>query len=147
MKTLKVLFSAVLMIAFLASCSKDNNGPGGDQVQDNLVGTWQVKDGEATVYSEGTIIYEGVITTQGTITFKNDNTGMADFSMTVVGETDDLKGPFTWEIDGFEVVVDKGTEDEIRWAIITDKDNLQQLQFTHEQEDDVEVEFLLNLVK
>ena len=44
--------------------------------------------------------------------------------------------------------MDKGTEDESRWAIIDDKDNEQALQFTYfDEENELEVEFLLQLVR
>ncbi len=150
MKTFK-LFSTLLCLALTASlftsCQKDKVTPN-EEAQDNIVGNWEVMDGTATVYSEGTIVYEGEIKTSGDMSFKNDNTGRANFTMDVIGEVEEVKGDFTWVIDGFEIVMDKGTEDESRWAIIDDEDNQQSLQFTYEDdENELEVEFLLHLVR
>lgn len=150
MKTFR-FFSTLLCLAITASlftsCKKEKVTPN-EAPQDNIVGIWEVVDGTATVYSEGYIVYEGEINTAGDMQFSNDNTGKADFSMEVVGEVEEVKGNFTWEIDGFEIIMDKGTDDESRWAIIDDKDNQQALQFTYKDEDsDLEVEFLLQLVR
>jgi|GEM_PF-4819203 len=150
MKTFR-LFSTLLCLAITASlftsCKKEKVTPN-EAPQDNIVGTWEVVDGTATVYSEGYIVYEGEIKTAGDMHFSNDNTGNANFSMEVVGEVEEVKGNFTWEIDGYEIIMDKGTDDESRWAIIDDKDNQQALQFTYKDEDsDLEVEFLLQLVR
>lgn len=150
MKTFR-LFSTLLCLAITASlftsCKKEKVTPN-EAPQDNIVGTWEVVDGTATVYSEGYIVYEGEIKTAGDMQFSNDNTGNANFSMEVVGEVEEVKGNFTWEIDGYEIIMDKGTDDESRWAIIDDKDNQQALQFTYKDEDsDLEVEFLLQLVR
>lgn len=151
MKTFR-LFSTLLCLALSASlftsCQKDKATPKDDVPQDNIVGQWDVIDGTATVYSAGSIVYQGDIETAGDIRFSNDNTGRADFSMDVIGEVEQIKGDFTWIIDGFEIVMDKGTEDESRWAIIDDKDNEQALQFTYfDEENELEVEFLLQLVR
>lgn len=150
MKTFR-LFSTLLCLVLTASlftsCQKDKVTPN-EEAQDNIVGNWNVLDGTATVYSEGYKVYEGEIKTSGDMSFKNDNTGRANFSMDVIGEVEEVKGDFTWVIDGFEIVMDKGTEDESRWAIIDDEDNQQSLQFTYEdEENDLEVEFLLHLVR
>ena len=150
MKTFR-LFSTLLCLVLTAnlftSCQKDKVTPN-EEAQDNIVGNWEVMDGIATVYSEGTIVYEGEINTSGDMSFKNDNTGRANFTMDVIGEVEEVKGDFTWVIDGFEIVMDKGTEDESRWAIIDDEANQQSLQFTYEDdENELEVEFLLHLVR
>ncbi len=150
MKTFR-LFSTLLCLVLTASlftsCQKDKVTPN-EEAQDNIVGNWTVADGTATVYSEGYIVYEGEIKTSGDMSFKNDNTGRANFTMDVIGEVEEVKGDFTWVIDGFEIVMDQGTEDESRWAIIDDEDNQQSLQFTYEDdENELEVEFLLHLVR
>ena len=150
MKTLKfipILLTFLATVSMFTSCKKDPT-PTPEAAQDNIVGSWAVSEGLATVYSDGYQIYQGEMTTSGSMRFDNDNTGNADFIMNVLEENQEIKGAFTWEIDGFEILMDKGSEDESRWAIITDEDNVQELQFTYEdQENDMEVEFLLTLTR
>ena len=147
MKTLKFLSFALCLLVAFTSCKKDEDVRPQD-VQDNIVGDWTVSEGQAVVYASGYKVLDTEVATSGTIDFDNNNTGQADFSMNILGDVESTKGPFTWELDGFEIVMDKGTADEIRWAIITDTDNLQELQYTEvDEEEDMEVEFTLTLVR
>lgn len=145
MKTVKFLSLALCLLVAFTSCKKDEDvRPQG--TQDNIVGDWTVSEGHAVVYASGYKVLDTDIQTSGTIDFENNNTGTSDFSMNILGDIERAKGPFTWEIDGFEIIMDKGTADETRWAILTDKDNLQELQYTEvDEEEDMEVEFTLTL--
>lgn len=148
MKTLKFFSLALCLLVAFSSCKKDNDVRPREDVQDNIVGEWTVSEGHTVVYASGYKVLDTDVETSGTLNFDNDNTGHADFSMNVLGEVERAKGPFTWEIDGFEVIMDKGTEDENRWAIITDRDDIQELQYTEvDEEEDMEIEFTLTLIR
>ena len=64
------------------------------------------------------------------------------------GETESARGAFTWEEDGFELLITQDGAQE-RWAQVDDEKNLQTLQYTHVDEDDpdLEVEITLTLVR
>ncbi|MEO1258472.1 MAG: hypothetical protein AAFZ15_06730 [Bacteroidota bacterium] len=149
---MKILNLKFLVIAFIASltlmtsCKKDkDNEP--EVSTDNIVGIWSVDQGTALVYAAGELLADLNITTGGTLEFNEDGTGNADFSITLMGDTETATGPFTWERDGFELIVDNGGAVE-RWALVDDEKNLKTIQYSHEdEEDDMEVEFTLTLNK
>ena len=137
MKTLK--FAAFYLCFFavttlFTSCQKDDDG-NTPESQQTLVGQWNVDEGTAVAFVDGNQAFEGNITTEGTMTFNNNKTGSANFSMTFLNDTESVNGTFTWEKDGFEILFDKDTEDESRWAIIDDEKNRQRLQFTDVDEE------------
>ena len=148
MKTLNIkflVFALVASMACMASCKKDSDTVNVET--DSLVGLWGVDEGGALVYVEGNLLADVEITTGGTLKFNADGTGEADFSITFMGETDEAKGPFTWERDGFELIIDKGGEGE-RWVMIDDEKSLKTIQYTHYgEEEEMEVEFTLTLNK
>ncbi len=145
MKTFSIKFLFLALVAFMSlttSCKKDN-----DDVKpvssDSVVGLWDVVDGEADVYVNGTK-FEVQIATSGTLSFDGDGKGMADFTMTFMDDTDEISGPFSWERDGFELIVTSGGEQR-RWALVDDEENNKTVQFTEPTGDGDEVEFTLIL--
>ena len=152
MKTLRINFFALAVLATMTlwtSCSKEENATPREEISDNIVGDWLVADGDATVYDAGVKLATVEVGTEGTMTFNNDGRGVADFTLEVLDNKESAKGGFTWEKKGFEIIIDKGTEHEERWARIDDEQNRQVIQYTNIDEDDpdLEVEFSLTLVR
>ncbi len=152
MKTLRFRLFAIAVLAFMTlwtSCSKDENPTPENEISDNIVGSWEVADGLATVYDSGVKLADVKVTTEGTMTFNNDGKGIADFSLEVLDTKEVAKGGFTWEKDGFEIIVDKNTDNEERWSRIDDEKNRQILQYSKIDDEDpeVEVEFSLTLIR
>ena len=145
MKTLflNLFFIGAIALAF-SSCKKEDNTP--EEPQDNIVGTWDMLGADATAYIDG-YAFDGIeVETDGTMEFDGNGTGTADFTMTFMGDTDELKGPFSWQRDGFEIVVSTNSEEQLRYAIITDEKDYQELQVTYEDESsNDEVEFLFKM--
>ena len=152
MKTLNLKFLVFALIAsltFMTSCKKEKDNEVVSNV-DSFVGLWGVDDGTAMVYVDGELLADMVITTGGTLEFNDDGTGIADFSITLAGETETAIGPFTWERDGFELIVNQGGDsDEVeRWALVDDEKSMKTIQYTLEDEEEgMEVEFTLTLNK
>ena len=152
MKTLRIKFLALTVLASMTlwtSCSKEESATPQEELSDNIVGEWIVADGEATVYDSGVKLADVEVGTAGTMTFDNNGRGVADFTLEVLNTKETAKGGFTWEKDGFELIIDKDTEHEERWARIDNDKNRQVLQYTNIDEDDpeIEVEFSLTLMR
>ena len=148
MKTLhSIFFLSMMSLLVFTSCKKDEELK--DQLpQDNIVGEWVVSGGEATAYIDGTA-YRGIkIETEGDVHYDNDNTGQANFSMSVAGEVYEIVGSFEWEKDGFEIVWSKNGKEDIRWSRIDNESNMQKLSMTHESEDsNDEVELTITMLR
>ena len=145
MKTFKLMCSVLSLMAVVMlsnSCQKDE-APTIDNV-DNLVGSWSVAEGNATIFLSG-IKAEVEIETDGKMTFREDGTGSTDFTMTFDGETERVRGTFTWERDGFEIVIEAGDEVN-RWALVDDEPTFKTVQYTEDIEDG-EAEFTFKLVR
>ena len=142
-----------VLVVLFSACKKDQdlptpNDPNNPNNVDNIVGIWTVASGKAVVYDEGYITFDDLIDTEGEMIFNNDLTGSSDFTMTYDDITEAVVADFSWEIDGFELVMDPNTLDESRWSIVNDYDNLQELEFTWEDDDpntNYEVNFSLTL--
>ena len=142
--TLNVLMLIAVLFAF-SSCDKDEENQPRPVNADNIVGLWDVMSADATAYVDGTAYPDIAVATDGTLEFEDNGDGAADFTMTFNGDTDELKGDFQWERDGFEIVVSMGGES-LRYARITNEANYQELQVTYEDPDsNDEVEFLFKL--
>ena len=137
------LLTIVAITLFNSACKKDSENPVVND--DRIVGEWQVDNVSATAYVDGFKV-EGIeVLSDGTLEFKNDYEGYADFSLEFLGDQSIARGPFTWERDGFELVV-KMADEVIRYAVIDDEDNLQRLQYTYKEDDsNDEVEFTFEL--
>ena len=77
-------------------------------------------DGEATVYDSWHQSWQDVeVGTAGTMTFDNNGRGVADFTLEVLEYQGKLpKEALPGKKSGFELIIDKGTEHEERWARI-----------------------------
>lgn len=151
MKTLSIkslVFLLAATLTFFTSCNKDEDVVGKEVIDANVVGEWNVTGGNAAIYDAGYFLLDVDLSTAGTMTFDNDGTGYSDFTMDFGGETETAKGSFTWEEDGFELLITQDGVQE-RWAQVDDEKNLQTLQYTHVDEDDpdLEVEITLTLVR
>ena len=137
---IQFLLFTVAISLILPSCSKDSDGD--QDVSDRLVGTWNVLRAEATAYVDGYAIDGITVNTDGTLKFNSDGSGKADFSMSFLDTNEAVEGNFNWERSGFEIVLTMDGE-ELRYAVITDEPNYQELQVTYKDEEDGdEVEFL-----
>ena len=142
MKMIKCLFFLGSLFSFilLASCEKEQNAPQGG---DSIIGEWQMQDGTADAFEDGVKIFSGEIQTSGSMTFSENGAGTVDFSMTFVQETSEVVGSFNWERDGFELIIDDGSETQ-RWQLIDDEPNRKTVQLTQIDEDSG-LEIALNL--
>ncbi len=148
MKTSNLFLLAIMSLSFLlTSCSKDDDKINLDN-DDILVGLWDVNKVTANAYVDGLKIEGITVAVEGTLEFKGEDTGFADFTLTFAGEASEARGSFTWKRDGFELIIDMGDEDFVRYAIIDSEDNLQRLQFIDKDEDsDDEVELTFELIR
>ena len=137
--TIAFLFIAVLTL--FSSCKKDKDV----EVGPNIVGEWTVSDGTANVYQNGNLLADLAMTTFGTIEFNADGTGNSDFGIEIANEASEAKGPFTWEEDGFELLISKPNAEVERWARIDDEENLQIIQYTIDEDDNPNMEVELTL--
>ncbi|MEN0047604.1 MAG: hypothetical protein AAF806_11145 [Bacteroidota bacterium] len=146
MKTLNVkflLFGLVSFLFFATSCEKDQVlGP--KQEVDSIIGNWEVSEGNAMVYLDGAKT-ELDLSPEGNMNFKSNGDATVDFTFNIEEESERLAGDFTWERDGFEILISSDGETE-RWALIDDEDNFKTIQFTVPVENG-EVEFNLGLTR
>ncbi len=146
MKSFKFSTIAILVIAVLSlftSCKKDKDVDAGP----NIVGTWAVSEGEATVYQNGILLADINMSTFGTIEFNEDGTGHSNFGITMGGKTSEATGAFTWVEEGFELVITKQSSSIERWVRLDDERDLQRVQYTIEEEDDMEIELTLTFTR
>ncbi len=150
MKTLKtnlLLFFVAFIGLSLTSCEKDKDqGPASG---DNIVGEWVVTKAVGTAYESGNLVGTSELPATGGVTFHADGTGEALFTIEIDEDEFPFVGPFTWEDQGFEVVWDEGTEDEVRWVQDEDEPNRQVLRVTERPEGnpDLEAELTITLVR
>jgi len=146
MKTLNVkflLFGLVSFLFFATSCEKDQVFEPEKKV-DSIVGTWEVSKGSAVVYLDG-MKTELDLAPTGSMNFKENGDATVDFSFSIEEETERLAGDFTWEREGFEILITSDGETE-RWALVDDEDDFKTIQFTVPVENG-EVEFNLGLTR
>ena len=146
MKYSKLLLVACLGISLLmTACKKDD-----DVILENddvIVGLWDVHSVYADAYVSGFKIENIAVKSEGTLEFKPDFTGVADFTLEFMGDLEEARGKFSWKRQGFELIVSMG-DDEIRYAVIDDQPDLQNLQYTDKEEDsDDEVELTFQLLR
>ena len=149
MKTFKSLmfFASLLSVLVLTSCQKDQEEVPTPDTADTMVGEWVIQNGEAVVFSEGVKIFTGHIQTSGNMVFRDNGTGSADISMSFEGETDRATGPFNWERDGFELIIEEDGEMN-RWQLVDDEPNLKTIQMTEKDpEEEMEIELTLTMLR
>lgn len=133
----------ITLLTLFTACSTDSET---DDIGDNLIGIWQVVDGEAEVFQQGQKIGSIVILTSGTFEFRLDGTGSSDFTMEFSGNKNALVGSFMWNDLGSEILIRDGGESQI-WIQVTDQRDLQVLQFTQTDMDNNEITITLTLTK
>ncbi|MEL6719240.1 MAG: hypothetical protein AAFO82_13725 [Bacteroidota bacterium] len=146
MKTLNVkflLFGLVSFLFFATSCEKDQVFEP-EKDADTLIGIWEVSEGTAIVYLDG-MTTELDLAPSGRMDFQASGEATMDFSFSIEEETERLVGDFTWERDGFELLITSDGETE-RWVMVDDEDNFKTIQFTVPFENG-EVEFNLELTR
>ena len=116
----KFLILGLATLTAFTSCNKGEDAIP-ESNSDSVIGEWLVSDGEAVAYVSG-IKLEFEIGTSGSLAFDTNGKGMANFNMTFDGETSAVDGPFSWERDGFELIISSDGESR-RWALVDDEKN------------------------
>lgn len=132
----------IIALALFTACSKDIET---DDTTDNLIGIWQVVDGEAEAFEQGEKLGSLEVATSGTFEFRLDGTGAANFTMMIEGEEYSILGSFIWDDLGNELLVRSNGDSQI-WKQIADQRDFQTLQFT-QNSNDLEITITLNLTK
>ena len=138
--TLNLLLFCVVLFTF-ASCNKDKNTDPSPINADNIIGTWDMVRADAVAYVDGYRIDGINVETEGTLLFEPGGKGVSDFTMSFEDSQSELVGDFTWERDGFELLIGFDGEEALRYANIKNEVNEQELQVTYEDEEGDEIEF------